>query len=146
MKDYHKPETSQIQESRFQPGAAVGIIALMALVVGLVVWQFSSLVPNDKEFPSDTVDMVVRGSEVVVYNPTAEILDVYQITVQRLSGSYSFQGRNLKPDSIRKIAFRKLRKADGTRLNMEEEGECRIRLEYWRGQEKEDLFRYCRGF
>jgi hypothetical protein len=145
MRDRARHET-QIQESRVQPGAAIGILALMSLVVGLVVWQFSSLAPNDKDYPSDTVDMVVRGKEVVVYNPTAEVLDVYQITVQRLSGSYMFQGRNLKPDSIRRIALRKLRKPDGKALDMSEEGECRVRLEYWRGQDKEDLFRYCRGF
>jgi hypothetical protein len=127
-------------------GIPMGLIALMALIVGLGVWQFASLAPDEREFPSDVVDMAIRGEHVVVFNPTPEILDVYEVSIQRLSGSYSFTGRNLRPRSIKKIALKKLKKAGGVSLDMKEEGECRVRLQYWRGQERDDLFRYCRGF
>jgi hypothetical protein len=140
-------ETSQIDETRFEPGGVpMGLVALMALIVGLGVWQFASLAPNEAEFVSDVVDVAIRGNDVIVYNPTHEIVDVYEVSIQRLSGSYSYTGRNLKPRSIRKISMKRLKKAGGQSLNMDEEGECRVRLQYWRGQEKEEFFRYCRGF
>lgn len=124
----------------------MGLIGLMALVIGLGVWQFASLAPKDSEFISDVVDMAIQGNDVMVYNPTRELVDVYEVSVQRLSGNYSFTGRNLKPRSIKRIPLKRLQKSGGKRLDMTEEGECRVRLQYWRGQDKEELFRYCRGF
>ena len=146
MDEHHRTaDTAPIEETRFG-GVPMGLVALMALIIGLGVWQFASLAPNDREFPSDVVDMAIRGDHVVIFNPTHEIVDVFEVSIQRLSGSYSFMGRNLKPRSIRKISLKKLKKAGGVALDMKEEGECRIRLQYWRGQEKDDIFRYCRGF
>lgn len=147
MKEHPGHEIAEAQETRFNPGGIpMGLIGMMVLIIGLGVWQFISLAPKDKDFPSDVVDMAVRGNAVVVYNPTHEIVDVYQVTIQRLSGSYSYTDRNLRPRSTRRIAFGKFRASSGRKVDMSEEGECRIRLEYWRAQEKTDVFHYCRGF
>jgi hypothetical protein len=147
MREHPGHEISEAQETHFNPGGIpMGLIGLMVLIIGLGVWQFISLAPTEKDFPSDVVDMAVRGEGVVVYNPTYEIVDVYQVTIQRLSGSYSYTDRNLRPRSSRRISFGKFRAAGGRKVDMSEAGECRVRLEYWRGQEKADIFRYCRGF
>lgn len=138
---------SQLDETRFEPGGfPTGLAALLAVVIGLGIWQFASLSPDEREYPSEVVDMAIRGNDVIVYNPTYELVDVYEVSIQRLSGTYSYTGRNLRPRSIRKVALKHLKKPGGQPLNMNEEGECRIRLQYWRGQDKEDVFRYCRGF
>jgi hypothetical protein len=125
----------------------MGLVALMVLVVGLGLWQFGTLAPKEEEFPSNDVDVSIRGNDILVFNPTNGVLDIYQVTIQRLSGSYTWVGRNLKPRSVKRIGLTKLRKADGRRYDPDEDGECRLGLEYWRGTEREGpFFRYCRGF
>jgi hypothetical protein len=147
MKEHPGHEIAEVQETKYAVGGIpMGVIGILALIIGLGVWQFASLAPKDKDFPSDVVDMAVHDNGVVVYNPTHEIVDVYQVTIQRLSGSYSYTDRNLRPQSSRRISFGKFRAPGGRKVDMREAGDCRVRLEYWRGQEKSDIFRYCRGF
>lgn len=135
-------------EFRLDPGSLpMGLVAIMALIIGLAVWQFGTLIPKETNFPSDEVDVSIRGRDIVVFNPTRGVIDLYQVTIQRLSGSYSYMGRNLRPRSSKTISLRGLRKPDGQRYDPKEDGECRIQLDYWRGTEKEGpFFRYCRGF
>src|SRR5262249_19761311 len=144
------PEHHEAKESpdvRFDPGSIpMGLVGLFALIIGLGVWQFATLAPKEKDFPSDTIDVALCGEKVCVYNPTNEIVDVFQVSVQRLSGSYAYTDRNLKPKSIRSISLHRLRNSSGKKLDMSEAGECRVRLQYWRGQDEENVFRYCRGF
>lgn len=124
-----------------------GLLATMLLIIGLGAWQFGSLSPKEQDFPSDQVDLVIRGDQVVVFNPTRGVIDMYQVTIQRLSGSYVQLGRNLKPRSSKKLKLSGFRTAAGQKFDPKEEGECRLMLEYWRGSEKEGpFFRYCRGF
>ena len=132
----------------FDPGSfPTGLLATMLLIIGLAVWQFSSLAPKDQDFPTDKVDTLIRGNEILVFNPTRSVIDIYEVTIQRLSGSYTHLGRNLKPRSIKRFRLTDLRNARGARFDPKEEGECRLMLEYWRGSEKEGpIFRYCRGF
>jgi hypothetical protein len=147
MRERDRRELSEPQELRYDAaGMPLGLIVFLVTVIILGVWQFVTLAPKEKDFPSDQVDVAVRGGRVVVYNPTNEIVDVFQVTIQRLSGSYSFTDRNLRPKSSRRISLRKLRKAGGQKYNPSEGGECRLRLEYWRGEDYQDVFRYCRGF
>lgn len=125
----------------------MGLVGILVLIIGLAVWQFGTMIPRETSFPSDEVDVAIRGNSLVVFNPTRSVIDIYQVTIQRLSGSYSYFGRNLRPVSSRSISLRSLRKANGQRYDPKEDGECRIQLEYWRGTEKAGpYFRYCRGF
>ncbi|MDZ4803733.1 MAG: hypothetical protein SGI90_02565 [Candidatus Eisenbacteria bacterium] len=134
--------------TRFDGGSfPTGLLATMLLIIGLAVWQFGSLAPKEIEFPTDQVDAVVRGNEVVVFNPTRGVIDIYQVSIQRLSGSYVQLGRNLKPRTSKRIKLTSFRQTSGEKFDVKEEGECRLMLEYWRGTEKEGpFFRYCRGF
>lgn len=125
----------------------MGLVGVMVLIAGLAIWQFATLVPKDVDFPSNDVDVSIQGNDILVYNPTRGVLDIYQVTIQRLSGSYTYVGRNLKPRSIKRLGLKSLRKADGKRYDPNEDGECRLGLEFWRGTEHEGpFFRYCRGF
>ena len=84
---------------------------------------------------------------MVVFNPTRGVIDMYQVTIQRLSGSYVQLGRNLKPRTSKAFKLSSFRKPNGQKFDPKEEGECRLMLEYWRGPEKVGpVFRYCRGF
>jgi len=125
----------------------MGLLATMLLIIGLAVWQFGSLLPREVDFPTDQVDTVVRGDYVVVFNPTRSVIDIYEVTIQRLSGSYIQLGRNLKPRSSKRFKLTSFRRTTGEKFDPSEEGECRLMLEYWRGNEKAGpFFRYCRGF
>ena len=125
----------------------MGLVGVMVLIAGLAIWQFATLVPKDVDFPSNDVDVSIQGNDILVYNPTRGVLDIYQVTIQHLSGSYTYVGRNLKPRSIKRLGLKSLRKADGKRYDPNEDGECRLGLEFWRGTEHEGpFFRYCRGF
>lgn len=125
----------------------MGLVGVMVLIAGLAIWQFATLVPKDVDFPSNEVDVSIQGNDILVYNPTRSVLDIYQVTIQRLSGSYTYVGRNLKPRTIKRVGLKSLRKADGKRYDPNEDGECRLGLEFWRGTEHEGpFFRYCRGF
>ena len=148
----HHPESgdraNESAATRFDGGSfPTGLVLTMVVIIGLAIWQFGSLAPKDVDFPTDDVDTLIRGNEVLVFNPTHGLIDIYQVTIQRLSGSYVYFGRNLKPQSIKHVKLTDLRKESGERFDPKEEGECRLMLEYWRGTEKEGpFFRYCRGF
>ncbi len=128
------------------PSISWPVVFLVISMLAVVVWQFSTLLDREEHFPSDRVDMAIRGDHVVVYNPTNELITIYQVSVLRLTGTYSWTDRNLRPRSSRRVNLKKLRKADGSKYDPSEDGECRIRLEYWRGDDKDEISRYCRGF
>jgi len=135
-----------LPDLRSDPSISWPLVLLVLVMMGLVLWQFASILKPEEDFPTDHIDMAIRGDDIIVYNPTNELVSVFQVSVLRLTGTYTYTDRNLRPKSTRRVRLRNLRKADGTKYDPSQEGECRMRLEYWLGEDKETISRYCRGF
>lgn len=126
-------------------GLPIGLFLFLILVLGLGIWQFGTLNPS-LDFPSESVDALFEGKSIVLYNPTNSVLDATVVTVMRLSGTYRITERNIRPRSVRKIPLRRLRTEDGRRYDPTEEGECRLRLQWWFGSEPHEFSRFCREY
>lgn len=123
-----------------------GLILFLIAVIGLGVWQFGSLAPGTPDFPSDSVTAVFQGNYVAVYNPTNSIVDHFTLSILRLSGTYTYSARNLRPRSMLRVSLRKLRTEAGKVYDSREDGECRMRMQWSIGGEAHDFSRYCRDY
>ena len=126
--------------------APYGLFFFLIVVLGLAVWQFGSLTSGPPSFPSDSVTAVFQGNYVAIYNPTNSIVDLFTLSVMRLSGNYSVTKRNLRPRSVTRVPLRRLRNSGGRSYDPEEDGECRVRLQWSVGGEAHELSRYCRDY
>lgn len=126
-------------------GVPIGLFLFLLLIIALGIWQFSTLNPTT-DFPSDRVDVLFEGDKLVIYNPTNSILDATVVTVMRLSGSYRVTERNVRPRTAKKIPLKNLQTDDGRRYDPTEEGECRLRLQWWLQGEEHESSRYCREY
>lgn len=123
-----------------------GLFLFLVMVVGLAIWQFGSLAPGTPDFPSDSVTAVFQGNYVAVYNPTNSILDFYTLSVLRLSGTYTYSARNVRPRSMHRVPLKKLLTDAGRAYDPKEDGECRMRLQWSLGGEGHEFSRYCRDY